>query len=275
MDLTPSTEFTVKPFSKELDTSLCYESRGHREAMARLNLMIENRDLGVLTGEVGSGKSTLIRRLFAGLDDMAYLPIYLCYANLKPREFYAGLLEAVGVEPVYTGSKARKLWQDVAGSRSAPGEKTLLLVVDEAHEMSEAMLLELRFALNFNMDSTALFPLILVGQPELRKLLRLKKYEATAQRIGMQYHLGGMTKDETFAYIRHHLHVSRIESPVFTDGALGRVYAASLGIPRMINQICTHVLLEASGKSLEVVEESLIVRILADLDRQRGLTPPS
>jgi type II secretory pathway predicted ATPase ExeA len=243
--------------------------------MARLSLVVERRDLGVLTGEVGSGKSTLIRRLFAVLDPMAHVPIYLCQAQLKPREFYGSLLEAVGAEPVYAVSKARKLWQEVVRCRTIPGEKTVLAVVDEAHEMSDAMLQELRFALSFHMDSAALFPLILVGQPELRKRLRLTKYEATAQRIGMQYHLSGMTMEETCAYIRHHLRVSRIESPVFTEGAMGRMHAASQGIPRLVNQIGTHALLEASVKALEVVEESLIGRILADLDRQRGLNSTS
>jgi type II secretory pathway predicted ATPase ExeA len=261
-----------KPFSKELDPTLCYAFRGHREASARLDLMIEYRTLGVLTGEVGGGKSTLIRRLFASLDAMAYLPIYLCHANLKPREFYAGLLEAVGVEPVYTVSKARKLWQEIVQSRSTPGERTLIVVIDEAHEMSEAMFLELRFALNYNIDSASLFPLILVGQPELRKWLRLKKYEATLQRVGMQYHLGGMGKEETSAYIRHHMTVSRTEKPVFAESALGRIFAASQGLPRVVNQICMQLLLDAAARSLEVVEESDVVRVLADMDRQRGVT---
>lgn len=127
---------TVKPFSKELPPSLCFAFQGHQEASARLDLMIEHCTLGVLTGEVGGGKSTLIRRLFATLDDMTYLPIYLCHANLKPREFYAGLLEAVGVEPVYTVSKARKLWQEVVRNRSVPGERTIVVVIDEANLVS-------------------------------------------------------------------------------------------------------------------------------------------
>lgn len=261
-----------RPFSKELDPTLCYAFSGHKEASARLDLMIKHRTLGVLTGEVGGGKSTLIRRLFASLDPMTYLPIYLCYANLKPREFYAGLLESVGVEPVYTVSKARKIWQEVVRGRSAPGEKTLVVVIDEGHEMSEAMLLELRFALNYNMDSASLFPLILVGQPELRKLLRLKKYEATLQRVGMQYHLGGMNKEETSAYVRHHMTVSQTEKPVFAESALGRIFAASQGLPRVVNQICTQILLDAAARNLEVVEEGDVIRVLADMDRQRGLT---
>jgi type II secretory pathway predicted ATPase ExeA len=269
--VTQAPQAPQRPFSKELDPTHCYAFSGHKEASARLDLMIKHRTLGVLTGEVGGGKSTLIRRLFASLDPMMYLPIYLCCANLKPREFYAGLLEAVGVEPVYTVSKARKLWQEVMRSRSAPGEKTLA-IIDEAHEMSEAMPLELRFALNYNMDSAALIPLILVGQPELRKRLRLKKYEATLQRIGMQYHLGGMNKEETSAYIRHHMTVSRTEKPIFAESALGRIFAASQGLPRVVNQICTQILLDTATRNLEVIEESDVVRVLADMDRQRGFT---
>lgn len=270
MNATGSNQQTTKPFSKELDPLLCYEFRGHREAAARLELMIQERTLGVLTGEVGGGKSTLIRRLFASLDDMIYVPIYLCCAGMKPREFYGGLLEALGVEAVYSLSKARKLWQDTLRSRSALGEKTIVCIIDEAHEMSESMLLELRFALNVNMDSISLFPLILVGQPELRKQLRLKKYEATAQRIGLQYHLGAMTKEETSAYIRHHMTITRTERPVFAESALGRIFAASQGIPRIINQLCNQILLDAQSRNLEVIEESDVVRVLADMDRQRG-----
>jgi MoxR-like ATPase len=106
---------TPKPFSKELDPSLCYEFREHREASARLDLMIQHRTLGVLTGEVGGGKSTLIRRLFASLDPMSYLPIYLCYASLKPREFYGGF---VGGGRRGTGLHGFPGTQALAGSRS-------------------------------------------------------------------------------------------------------------------------------------------------------------
>lgn len=262
----------VQPFSKELNTSCCYESRSYKEALARLELMIQNRYLGVLTGEVGGGKSTLIRRLFAGLDDMTYAPIYLCKAGLKPRDFYGTMLTHMGVEPCYNVGKARQQWEDALQARTAQGERMLVVVVDEAHEMSDAMLSELRFVMNHNMDSYSLFPLILVGQPELRKILRLKKHEATVQRIGMQYHLTAMTKEETYNYIRHHMKVAQIELPIFAEGAMQRVYAASQGLPRVTNQICAQTLLDVSSKELEVIEESHIARVLADMDRQRGIT---
>lgn len=117
-----------------------------------------------------------------------------------------------------------------------------------------------------------MFPVILVGQPELRKLLRLKKYEATVRRIGMQYHLSGMSKEETNSYIRHQMTVSRKEKPVFAESALARIFAAGQGLPRVVNQICTQILLDAATRNLEVIEEADVVRVLADMDRQRGIT---
>jgi type II secretory pathway predicted ATPase ExeA len=263
---------TFKPFSKDFDTLHCYESGGHQEALARLQLMIEHRYLGVLTGEVGSGKSTLIRKLFAGLDTMSYQSIYLSKAKLTPRDFYGSLLGFMGIEAPFSVTKARHLWEEVLQNRIAGADRTLVVVIDEAQELSEAMMLELRFILSYNMDSCALFPLILVGQPELRKQLRLKKYEATIQRIGLQYHLGGMTKEETYAYIRHHMKASQTEIPVFAESAMQRIHTASQGIARITNQICTQALLETAGKGTEVIEESHIARILADLERQRGGT---
>jgi type II secretory pathway predicted ATPase ExeA len=263
------TKAIFKPFSKDFDTQFCYESHGHQEAMARLQLMLEHRYLGVLTGEVGSGKSTLIRKLFAGLDTMSYQSIYLSKAKLTPRDFYGSILSYLGIEAPFSVTKARHIWEEVLQNSIAGADRTLVVVIDEAQELSEAMMMELRFVLSYNMDSCALFPLILVGQPELRKQLRLKKYEATIQRIGLQYHLGGMTKEETYTYIRHHMKASQTEVPVFAESAMQRIHTASQGIPRITNQICTQALLETTNKGAEVIEESHIARILADIERQR------
>lgn len=136
--------------------------------------------------------------------------------------------------------------------------------------MNEAMLLELRFVMSHQMDARSLFPVILAGQPELRRTLRLKKYEAIAQRISMQYHLQGMSREETGSYIKHHLKVAELERPVFSESAMQMVHSASGGIPRIVNQVCRQALYEAEGKGHEVVEEAHIGRVLADLDRQRG-----
>jgi type II secretory pathway predicted ATPase ExeA len=265
-----SREQTVRPFSRELDAAACYEFRGHQEAFARLQLAVENRQLGVLSGEVGSGKSALLRRLFRSLDPMTTLPIYICTSELKPRDFYAAVLEAVDEVPPFSVARAKRLWEEVLLRRQAQGERSLLVVIDEAHEMSDAMLLELRFVMSHQMDARSLFPVILAGQPELRKKLRLKKYEAIAQRVGMQYHLSGMTREETAAYIRHHLKAAGMDRPVFSESAANMVHAASQGLPRMVNLICGQALYDAEAKGHEVIEEAHIGRVLADLERQRG-----
>jgi type II secretory pathway predicted ATPase ExeA len=270
MSLTPAPSSLIQPFTKELDPALCYESRGHQEAMARLKLMIEHRYLGVLTGEVGGGKSMLIRRLFSTLESAVYLPVYISMGRLTPRDFYGALLSQVGVEPAYSVAKARQLWDEALHARTTLGERTLVVVIDEAHEMTESMIRELRFAVSQHMDSCSLFPLILVGQPELRKILRLKKYEATAQRIGLQYHLTSLSKEETLAYVRHQLDLSAAEGPIFAESALQCLYASSQGIPRVINLICSHVLFNATSRKQDVIEEGDIVRVLADFERQRG-----
>ncbi|WP_281889973.1 ExeA family protein [Paenibacillus sp. YYML68] len=154
--------------------------------------------------------------------------------------------------------------------REAQGERNILVVIDEAHEMNEAMLLELRFVMSHQMDARSLFPVLLAGQPELRKKLRLKKYESISQRIGIQYHLSGMSREETAGYVRHHMGAAELQRPVFSDSAIQMLHAASQGIPRVVNQICSQALYDVERSDAEVVEDGHIGRVLSDMDRQRG-----
>lgn len=255
------------PFSREIE--VYFESPAHQEAYVRLQMMVKERYLGVLTGEVGSGKSTLIRKLFHSLDPLKYQTLYICIANLKPREFYGELLRHLGEEPQFLIGKAKRIWEEMIAARQTQGEKQLVVVIDEAQDLSPSMILELRFVMSQHMDSTSPITIILVGQPELRKTLRMKRYEAIAQRVGMQYHLTGMNKEQTMAYIRHQLKVTETTSPVFSESAMQLIFTSSQGIARVVNHICTQALFEARSKNLEVVEENLIGRILSDHEKQR------
>jgi type II secretory pathway predicted ATPase ExeA len=261
-------ETSMKPFSREVEA--WFEYRVHQEAFKRLQLVLEHRYLGVLTGEVGSGKSTLVRRLFRSLDARQYQSVYMSMAGLKPKDFYGELLRHAGEEAPFSAAKAKRLWEEVLLNRQSQGERQLVVVIDEAQDLSPAMLLELRFVMNQHMDAASLFPLILVGQPELRKLLKMNKYEAVSQRIGMQYHLTGMNREETMGYIRHQCKLSETPLPVFSESAMGLVFSFSQGIARIVNHLCSLALLEATAKNLEVIEENHIGRILADVERQRG-----
>lgn len=260
------------PFSRQIDPSFLYQSKGHKEALARLQLMMESNNLGVLTGEVGCGKSTLIRSLFQSLDAKRYFPIYITMTSLKPRDFYGELLRHVGEEIPFSLAKAKRVWSDALESRQEQGDKSLIIVVDEAQEMSPSMMAELRFVVNYQIDSCSLFPLILVGQPEFRRTLRLKKHEAVAQRVSMQYHLTGLSPEETAAYIRHQMQVANLTTPVFAESAISHAHAASQGMPRVINLICSQVLYDAKQRGNDVIEENHVIRVLMDLDRQRGIT---
>lgn len=258
------------PFSRSPLNDMFFEVGAYSEALARLQLMVTNSGLGVLTGEVGSGKSTLVRRLRQTLDPVRFQMIYLSRAGMKPRDFYGEFLRELGEEPHFSLAKSKRLLEHVLNDRSIQGKKSLILVIDEAQDISPSTLLELRFALNHQMDSASLFSIILVGQPELRRTLRMNKYEAIAQRIHLQYHLSGLNAQETAAYIRHQMKHADMTSPVFSDSALGLIHSETKGIPRLINTICTHALFEAKRNGSEVVEDAQIGRILADTKRQRG-----
>lgn len=258
------------PFRRDAAGAALFDSVCHREALARLTYVLEHRALGLLTGEVGSGKTTLIRRLLTGLDEMKYMPIYLCELGLKPRDFYGELLSRLGEAMPFTLSKARKLWNERIQSQGDLPERQWVVVIDEAQDMAEDMIQELRFVRNQQMDAKSPFPLILVGQPEMRRRLRLKKYEAISQRIDMVYHLTGMNREETGSYIRHQMKQTGTSMPVFTDGAIQMIHTASRGIPRVVNQLCTQALYDAAIKGSDAIDEGHVQRVLTDQEWQRG-----
>lgn len=249
-----------------------FETRSHQEAMARLTYVLEHRALGLLTGDVGSGKTTLIRRLLTSLDQMKFLPVYICVLGLKPKDFYAELLSHMGEAMPFGLSKARKLWNERIQNQTSATDRQWVVVIDEAQDMSEEMIQELRFVRNQQMDASSPFPLLLVGQPEMRRKLRLKKYEAISQRIEMAYHLSGMSRDDAGQYIRHQMKQTGTNLPVFTDGAIQMIYAASRGIPRVMNQLCTQALYDAAAKNSEAIDDGHIQRVLTDQEWQRGTT---
>jgi type II secretory pathway predicted ATPase ExeA len=264
------TENKLVPFSRNPKNEMLFGSSAYMEALARMQLMVQHRYFGVLTGEVGSGKSTLVRHLVQTLDPMRYQVIYLSQAGMKPRDFYGEMLRHLGEEPLFSLTKAKRLFEEVLRTRVEQGDKSLVVIIDEAQDITPAMLLELRFALNQQMDSVSLFTLILVGQSELRRTLRKNKFEAVAQRIQLRFHLTGLTEEESAAYIRHQMKTAAMTSPLFSDSALQLIYSATQGIPRLINHICTYALYDAQQRGSDVVEDKDIGRILADMERQRG-----
>lgn len=214
--------FSMKhtPFSNGIPTSSLYLSDAVREGLGRLCYTAEHQLFAVVTAEVGCGKTTLIRRLTDSLDPEKYLVLYLSDSQLTPRWFYNGLLQQLGAEPkFYRGDAKLSLHQQLEYMRQAKHKK-VVTIVDEAHLLKRETLEEIRFMLNYQMDSMSPMALILVGQNELWDKLNLQAYAAVRQRIDLKCELPFFDCAQTKKYIQAHLAYAEGPDEIFTDEAI-------------------------------------------------------
>lgn len=240
----PYFSFTREPFSRELSPAEVFISKGHHELLARLRHAIETGSLAVITGQVGSGKSTAIRSIMQSLEASRYRYIYLASSELSPAEFYKSLLYQVNVQPGRGFSENKRLVAQAMLELHQKGIKPVA-VIDEAQELTVKMLSEIRFVLNYQTDSFSPLMVILAGQPQLAEILRLQVLECIRQRINVHYRLPCLEENEISAYILHHLKVAGLDKQIFTDAAVQLIYQFSKGIPRRINNICRYAIVAA------------------------------
>lgn len=250
--------FNEKPFSKTPDPRFLFMSRNHEEAFARLQYAVEEREIAVLTGEVGCGKTTLTRLLIDSLGDR-FRVVLIVNPRLTSFDFIKTVSSRLecGANPnrkseiidaVYS-----KLFEDYKSGIST------VIIIDEAHLIPyRETFEEIRLLTNFQMDDSNLLSLILVGQPELRKKLELKSLSALRQRIGIYYHLEPIGEDEIRGYIEHRSRVGGREEPLFTEDALSAVYKFSGGVPRVINSIVTMAMLDGIAKDAVVIDGPIV-----------------
>jgi type II secretory pathway predicted ATPase ExeA len=248
----------LRPFTKTPDPKFLFLSKTHEEALARLQYAVEEKELILLTGEVGSGKTTLTRVLMDSLSEK-YRIIILINPRLTPVQFLRTVAKRFNIDMPYNfkdnllDAIYEKVYEDYEAGISP------VIIIDEAQLIpSKETFEEIRLLTNFQLDDVNLLSLILVGQTDLRRRLNHKVYLPLRQRVGLFYHLGPLAEDEIKAYIEHRLRVSGLEEPLFTEGALKLLYHYSKGIPRVINSLATSALLEGVGKDLLIIDESLI-----------------
>jgi len=196
--------FSRTPFSKELAPSMLFSSRSHAEAVARISWLVAERGLGLITGEVGSGKTVAARAAIAALDSSRHSVIYLANPAIGARGMYAAIVSGLAGLPHF--HKASLIPQAVAALAAEEAElgRKVVLIFDEAHMLND-QLEEIRLLANADMDSRCAFACVLLGQPGLRRRIRLGTYAALNQRIGLRYVVEPMGADETGGYISHHL----------------------------------------------------------------------
>lgn len=255
---------TEKPFNKTPDPRFLYQSAKHAEALARLEHAVEEQDIVLLTGEIGSGKTTLSRALIDSLDER-YHPLLIINPRLSPSQLLRTVALRLGMEDagrykhgILEGINAKLYELYEAGKRP-------VVIIDEAQLIpGKATFEELRLLTNFQLDDRNLLALVLIGQTELKERLEKKQYRALRQRIGMRYHLGPLDQEETRAYVRHRLNVAGREGPLFDEAALAALYEHSGGVPRRINIIAGNALIEGFGREARMVGQVIIEDVVED-----------
>lgn len=256
-----------KPFNKTPDPRFLFLSKNHEEALARMQYAVEEKELIVLTGEIGSGKTTLTRALMDSLGEK-YRVILIINPRLTSTQFLRTVAKRFDINIPYNfkDSLLDSIYERVY--KDFESGITPVIIIDEAQLIpNKDTFEEIRLLTNFQLDTTNLLSLILVGQTDLRRRLNHKAYFPLRQRIGLFYHLKPLASDEIKSYVEHRLRVSGLEEPIFTDDAIKKLYHYSGGIPRLINSIANSALLDGFGKELRIIDE----HIINDAVRELGL----
>jgi general secretion pathway protein A len=237
-----------KPFAITPDPRYLYLSERHAEALAHLLYGINEAGGFIqLTGEVGTGKTTVIRSLLEQLPANAEVALIL-NPRVTPAEFLLTICEELHVSVPEAGQGSTKTLMDLLGhyllETHARGRR-VVLIVDEAQNLSPQTLEQVRLLTNLETATTKLLQIILIGQPELRVLLDQADLRQLAQRITGRYHLSPLSRDESAGYVKHRMRVAGSTTETFTPRALREIHRLSGGIPRVINVICDRALLGA------------------------------
>ena len=268
---------TAKPFQLNPDPSFFFGSRGHRRAYSYLQYgLYQGEGFIVLTGEVGAGKTTLIRNLLQQLDLAKVNAVQLVSTQLDADSLLRAVAIAFGL-PVRDHDKARLIAEIEAYLVSlVPQQKRALLIVDEAQNLTPQAVEELRMLSNFQLNNQALLQSFLVGQPELRQLMRSPRMQQFRQRVLASYHLGPLDSDETRAYIEHRLkHVGWTGDPRIAEQAFDMVHAFTGGIPRRINTLCNRLLLAVYLSEKHSIGNEEVEDVIVELNKEFGERAPA
>jgi len=248
--------FSRMPFGRDLAPGMLHRSAGHGEAVARITWCIAERALGVITGEVGSGKTVATRSAVVTLDASRHTVIYIGNPAIGARGLYAAIVSALGGVPRFHKASLIPQTADALAAEENERGKRVVVVVDEAHLLAPDQLEELRLLTNAEMDSHSAFVCLLVGQPTLRRRIKLGTFAALDQRIALRYAMPPMTPTETSAYIAHHLSLAGRADTLFSDDAVALIHQVARGLPRAINNLALQALVAAYASKKAIVDES-------------------
>ncbi len=254
------------PFSKTIGVKELFQSSSFKEVCVRLEIALENEDIALLTGDVGSGKSNVLRFFTQNLDPQAYKTVYIPADNFEIGEIAKRALSGLNVEMPYQAASAlRKLKQSIISLNRNKGIKPIM-IIDEIQDLPATTLSSLKNIANYNMDSENLLFIILCGQKSIIKTLRLDSLESLSRRIRVRYSLKSLDLEETSRYITHQLKICGLEQNIFTDDTKAEIFNHSKGIISAINAVCFGLIIYAVAHSKNIIEPSMLEVVLQNKD---------
>ena len=256
---------TRLPFTKEMAIEELFPSAAARELQVRLTHLLEMRGIGLVTGDVGSGKTTGTRSVVGSLHAGRYRVFYVCLTTGNVMDLFKSIAWEMGLATERSRAALHHRIKNEVARLSAEPRLRPVLVVDEAQHLRPDVLEDLRLLTNYEMDSQNRFCLILVGQAELRRRLAMAVHEALNQRIVVRYHLGGLTRDEMPGYLAHHLKLAGTQLPVFEPAAVEALFQASNGLLRKVNGLAHHAMLAAAVAKSKTVSADHVQTALPEV----------
>lgn len=241
------------PFDLELAPEDLFASSSLGEAEARLKHLLELRAIGLITGESGSGKTTVCRRIVAGLHPGLYRVFYVPLSTGNVMDMYKSIAWELGLPTERNRAAAFRVIRAEITRLTLEAKQRPVLIVDEAHHLRNEVLEDLRLLTNYEMDSQNRLCLILVGLTELRRRLGMAVHESLAQRIVVRYHLAGLTREELPEYLTHRLQLAGCELPLFETPAIEALFQAANGMPRKVNRLAHYALTCAAVDKVRTV----------------------
>ena len=264
-----------RPFTLVPDPSFLYWSAQHKRAFSILEFGILSRaPITLITGEIGSGKTTLLQQLLSQMDDSVTIGL-ISNAQGGRGELLQWILNALSVEIDASASYVVMFqrFQEFMLSEYAEGRR-VVLIIDEAQNLSTEGLEELRMLTNINSNKDELIQLILVGQPELKEMVLSPNMRQLAQRVAASFHLTAMDSNTVAAYIAHRMKVAGGSGDEFTARACTQIYASTRGVPRLVNQLCEFSMLYAWTSETKTISLDIVESVLDDGVFFGGLSVP-
>jgi general secretion pathway protein A len=251
--------FIKLPFSKGMSVNELYLSAPLKEAMSRLELAVDNEEAALLTASSGCGKSNIIRYFVHKLDDQSYKTAYVgVSSHFKIGDIAKHALLELGVPAPYQAAGAVRKFRDTAEEINTSRGQKVILIIDEAQDLSPEVLAGLKGLINYRMDNDNFVFLLLCGQKNLLDNLTMVPLESLRRRIRIQYEIAPLSLEETTAYICHHLTTSGVKEKIITDDAIALIYQITRGVPAKINRYCFEAIIKAAVQSKSIIEPSMI-----------------